>query len=299
MNSEKHYYSDAASALDCPKEYAGDAIIRFADVQFSHPGQDRMLFEALSIEIAAGEFIAVIGGNGSGKSTFLKHINGLVIPDVGSVKVCSMDTRDAKARSEIRKKVAMVAQNPGSQLLAPIVEDDVAFGPLNAGHDTDDATARVREVLESVGMLELAHAQTASLSGGQAQLVALAGAFAISPHVLLLDEPAAMLDPEGHERVMKAIEEAHRAGMTIVMATHDSDDAVGADRVLLLNAGKIETVGRPEEILLDETLLRACGLELPFACELSGCLAEHGIGVKRFLRSNELKEELCALFSKM
>ena len=223
-------------------------MIECRGVSFSYDGAVPAL-DGVDLNIEDGEFFCILGGNGSGKSTFAKHLNALLQPDAGTVHINGMDASDPELVYDIRSTAGMVFQNPDDQLVATLVEDDVAFGPENLGVPSAQIAQRVRDVLKAVGLVGFERHETHALSGGQKQRVALAGVLAMEPRVLILDEASSMLDPRGRKGLMKACRALHDRGMTIVMITHFMEEAAEADRVAVFQAGRVAMLGTPEEIL--------------------------------------------------
>ncbi len=270
-----------------------DSIIQFNNVTFSYNAEDQTepALKKLSFDVKKGEFLAVLGHNGSGKSTAAKMMNALFVPDSGEVIVYGMKTSDDTKTLDIRKKVGMVFQNPDNQLVATIVEDDVAFGPENLGLDPAEIRERVDSALKAVGMYELKDKEPHNLSGGQKQRVAIAGAIAMQTDCIVMDEPTAMLDPRGRTEVMNTIRMLkEKLGITVVLITHYMDEAVRADRVIVMNNGEIELDGTPREVFSDVEKLKSLGLDVPQATELAYRLNKSGIGINY----NVLNEEECA-----
>jgi energy-coupling factor transport system ATP-binding protein len=253
----------------------------------------------VDVKVSRGEFLAIIGPNGSGKSTLAKHLNVLLLPDSGDVFVFGMNTREGKYIWDIRRSAGMVFQNPDNQIVATVVEEDVAFGPENLGVPPAEIRSRVDESLDSVGMLPLRRRAPHLLSGGQKQRVAIAGVLAMRPKCIILDEPTAMLDPRGREEVMRTVLELNRKhGITIVYITHYMDEALYADRVMVMDAGKVIMQGTPKEVFKNKDKLQSLGLDVPPLGKLSGMLAGAGYGVAPdALSVQELVEELCRLKS--
>ena len=218
-------------------------MIEFKGTGFTYDG-DRFVLDGVDARIAPGEFVCILGGNGSGKSTLAKHINALLVPDEGSVTVLDHDTRDERSTYFIRSHAGMVFQNPDDQLVASLIENDVAFGPENLGVPTDDLRQRVADALADVGLQGFDKRETAALSGGQKQRVAIAGVLAMEPSILILDEATAMLDPRGRKGLMRVCHELHDRGMTVVMITHFMEEAAQADRVIVLEEGRVACDGR-------------------------------------------------------
>lgn len=269
-------------------------MIDICDVSFTYDGSAFALSGA-SEHIEKGEFVCILGGNGSGKSTLAKHLNALLIPDEGYVKVDGMDTADASCTYLIRKTAGMVFQNPDDQLVASLVEDDVAFGPENLGLDQAKLRRRVEDALKNVGLSGFERHETHALSGGQKQRVAIAGVLAMDPAVLILDEASAMLDPRGRSGLMRVCKELHERGFTIVMITHFMEEAACADRVLVMNAGKIVLSGAPQEVLTHAEELAKLNLEVPFATQLSLNLRAAGVEVAPTVDSDALAKSVLEL----
>ena len=235
--------------------------------------------EGVTLDIEEGSFVALVGHNGCGKSTLAKLLNGLLIPASGTVTVNGMDTAKRENVFEIRKTVGMVFQNPDNQMVASIVEEDVAFGPENLGVPQPEIVERVYGALEQVGMSEYAKRSPHRLSGGQKQRIAIAGALAIRPEVLVLDESTAMLDPLGRREVLEVAHKLNAEGMTVVLITHFMEEVLGADKVIVMNGGHVVKTGTPKEIFDDEQLLNDVGLKAPRAVALSKKLANAGFNV--------------------
>ena len=270
-------------------------IICVRDVSFTYDGEAFALSGA-SAQIERGEFVCILGGNGSGKSTLAKHLNALLVPDKGRVEVCGMDTSERQHTYAIRQSAGMVFQNPDDQLVASLVEDDVAFGPENLGVPTVELRKRVTQRLEDVGLSGFEKHETHALSGGQKQRVAIAGALAMNPEILILDEASAMLDPRGRKGLMRVVRSLNDQGMTVVMITHFMEEAALADRVIVLDEGKVARVGTPQEVLVDVDALSALNLEVPFAAELSQALRRAGVPVAAAVTEEELAESVFSLF---
>ena len=259
-------------------------FIKVENVCFSYDSVDEGLpvknaVDGVSLTISKGEFVAVIGHNGCGKSTLAKHLNAMLLPDSGKVYVDGDDTLDEDKTWDIREKVGLVLQNPDNQLVASIVEEDVAFGPENLGVDPKEIRERVDWALKAVGMYEYRTHAPHKLSGGQKQRVAIAGVLAIRPQCIVLDEPTAMLDPNGRDEVMDTLHKLNRElGITVVLITHYMEEAVTADRVIVMDGGKILTEGTPPEVFSQVELLKKHRLDVPQAAELAfrlkGCGAD-------------------------
>ena len=248
-------------------------IIEIKNVSFKYSSEEETenyVLNDLSLNIEKGSFTAVLGHNGSGKSTLAKLINGLLKPDSGSVEVLGMSTLDEKKEMEIRRNVGLVFQNPDNQLVATIVEEDVAFGPENLGLPSDEIRRRVDDALKKVDMYDYRSQAPHKLSGGQKQRVAIAGIIAMEPQCIVLDEPTAMLDPKGRDEVMDAIVSLNKnSGITIVLITHFMDEAVKADRVVVMDAGNIIMDDVPRKVFSRVSELKAIGLDVPQATELA------------------------------
>ena len=243
----------------------------------SGEGEGHEALRGVTLSIGAGEFVAVLGANGSGKSTLARHLNALLLPSDGYCRVRGMDTRDEALRWDIRQEVSMVFQNPDNQLIAAVVADDVAFGPENLGVPPAEIRRRVADALALVGMERYAQAAPHLLSGGQKQRIAIAGAIAMQTHSLVLDEPTAMLDPRGRAEVLSAVERLHEEqGMTIVYITHFMEEAIAADRIVLMDAGQVVMDGTPREIFSQPEKVRALGLDVPLAADIAERLRRGG-----------------------
>lgn len=256
--------------------------------------------EAISgvdMEVEAGEFIAVLGHNGSGKSSLAKHINGLLQPAEGTVYVKGMNTASEEDIWKIRQSAGIVLQNPDNQIIGNIVEEDVAFGPENIGVATDDIWTRVAASLEAVGMTAYRMASPNRLSGGQKQRIAIAGILAMEPECIILDEPTAMLDPQGRKDVIRTIHELNKEkGITIILITHKMDEVIGADRVFVMDHGKVAMSGTPKEIFSNVEAMKKLGLEVPHATELAYELRKEGMSLPEIIiTKEELVNALCQL----
>ena len=250
--------------------------------------------ENATLEIAEGSFVALVGHNGCGKSTLAKLLNGLLIPKSGTVTVCGLDTANRDNIFEIRKNVGMVFQNPDNQMVASIVEEDVAFGPENLGVPQPEIVERVEQALEQVGMSEYARRSPHKLSGGQKQRIAIAGALAIRPKVLVLDESTAMLDPLGRREVLEVAHSLNKQGMTVVLITHFMEEVLDCDTVVVMSGGRVVKTGTPMEIFEDTALLKEVGLTAPRTIELSQMLDGAGLKVTRNCTdAKELGGEIC------
>lgn len=269
-------------------------MIDFEKVRFTYDG-DSYALNGVDLHINTGEFVCILGGNGSGKSTLSKHINALLTPDEGRVCVDGIDTQQQDQWYLIRSNAGMVFQNPDDQIVATLVENDVAFGPENLGLSPEELRARVTEALKAVGLQGFELRETTALSGGQKQRVAIAGVLSMKPQILILDEASAMLDPRGRRGLLRVCKNLHEQGMTIVMITHFMDHAALATRVIALKQGRICLDGTPEEVLTQKDELDKLDLEVPFACKLSQLLQSKGVPVRTCITESQLKEELCRL----
>lgn len=271
-------------------------MIECRGVSFSYDGAVPAL-DGVDLNIEDGEFFCILGGNGSGKSTFAKHLNALLQPDAGTVCVNGMDASDPELVYDIRSTAGMVFQNPDDQLVATLVEDDVAFGPENLGVESAQIAQRVREALKAVGLVGFERHETHALSGGQKQRVALAGVLAMEPRVLILDEASSMLDPRGHKGLMKACHALHDRGMTIVMITHFMEEASEADRVAVFRAGRVAMLGTPEEILTRADELAQLNLDMPASCCLGMELRAKGVPVHAQVREVDMVAEIAQTYA--
>ena len=247
------------------------------------------------MSIADGEFLAVLGTNGSGKSTLARHFNALLLPTEGRCTVAGLDTKETQELWRIRQLVSMVFQNPDNQIIAAVVEDDVAFGPENLGIEPAEIRVRVRDALAAVGMERYRTAAPHLLSGGQKQRVAIAGALAMRTRCLVLDEPTAMLDPLGRQEVLQTVQRLHRErGITVIYITHFMEEAAAADRVIVMEEGRIAAEGTPREVFQDVSGMKARGLDVPLAVELAALLRADGISLPQdLLTDKELVRALC------
>lgn len=272
--------------------------IKFDNVSFSYNDGAKVV-DGLSLEVEKGEFVAVVGRNGSGKSTAAKLINGLLTPDEGKVYVNGIDTSATSDIFAVRSTVGMVFQNPDNQMVATIVEDDVAFGPENLGVEREEIGRRIDFALGVTGIEKFRDKPSAELSGGQKQRVAIAGVLAVKPQILILDEATSMLDPLGRKEVNEVIRKLNKDGMTVVTVTHYMEEAVDADRVIVFDGGKVAFSGTPKEVFSREKDLEACGLCLPRATYIFNRLKERGvISGDVVLTGEELEVRLCESYRK-
>lgn len=271
-------------------------MIECRGISFSYDGAAKAL-DGIDLNIEDGEFFCILGGNGSGKSTFAKHLNALLQPDAGTVRINGMDASDPELVYDIRSTAGMVFQNPDDQLVATLVEDDVAFGLENLGVPSAQIAQRVREALKGVGLVGFERHETHALSGGQKQRVALAGVLAMEPRVLILDEASSMLDPRGRKGLMKACRALHDRGMTIVMITHFMEEAAEADRIAVFQAGRVAMLGTPEEILTRADELAELNLDMPASCRLGMALRAKGVPVHAQVREVDMVAEVAQTYA--
>lgn len=281
-----------------------DILFDIRNVSHTFETEEGKSFEALkniTAQIRKGGFTAIIGTNGSGKSTLARHLNALLLPTEGELLVDGMNTSDESAVWKIRQKVGMVFQNPDNQLVAAIVEEDVAFGPENLGVPPEEIRKRVEQALEKVGMTAYRGQAPSMLSGGQKQRIAIAGVLAMQPDCIVLDEPTAMLDPKGRAEVMATIHELNeKEGITIVLITHFMEEAVTADRVMVIDRGVLQMDGTAREVFSQADKLTGIGLDVPVAADLSRRLRKAGMAVsENCMTDEELGEALCPFVSKM
>ena len=260
-----------------------EPILRTENLTFRYTageGAAPTVLDGVSLTIQPGEFVAVLGHNGSGKSTLARHFNAILLPTAGKVYVDGMDTCDEDRLLDIRRRVGMVFQNPDNQIVASVVEEDVAFGPENLGVPSEEIRERVDEALAAVGMTEYAHHAPHLLSGGQKQRVAIAGVLAMRPECIVLDEPTAMLDPVGRREVLDTVRRLNRErDITVVLITHHMDEAARADRLIVMHDGHIMADGRPERVFQNVDGLRSLGLEVPEPVALLYELRQSGVDV--------------------
>ena len=279
---------------------ASDPIIQLKEVSFSYeqeaegtPAAARKAVDGVSFDVERGSFIAIVGSNGSGKSTLAKHMNALLMPTEGHVLVDGMDTAVVAETApwEIRRKVGMVFQNPDNQLVSSVVEDDVAFGPENIGIEPSEIRRRVDEALNLVGMYEHRKKGPHLLSGGQKQRIAIAGVIAMDPECVVFDEPTAMLDPKGRKEIMSIIRTLHAQGRTVILITHFMEEAAEADRIIIMDGGKVSADAPPAQIFGRKDL---GVLNIPFAVSMSRRLRESGIDVPEdIVTEQQLAEFIC------
>ena len=270
-------------------------MINVEHLAYTYPGVDDTpgvaVFEDMNLSVEEGTFVAILGSNGCGKSTLAKHFNSILLPSGGKVWVCGMDTADEDRLMQVRRNVGMVFQNPDNQIVANVVEEDVAFGPENLGIASPEIRRRVDQALKQVGMSHFALHAPHLLSGGQKQRIAIAGVIAMQPKCIVLDEPTAMLDPRGRAEVVDTVSRLNKEkGITVVLITHHMDEAAKADRVVVLHKGKVAADGTPREVFPQVELLHSLGLAAPETTELCWELNKQGFD----LPLDALSEEACA-----
>ena len=270
-------------------------IISVENLAYTYPGLDDqpgvVVFENMNLKVEEGTFVAILGTNGCGKSTLAKHFNSILLPSGGKVYVCGIDTANEERIMQVRRNVGMVFQNPDNQIVANVVEEDVAFGPENLGVSSPEIRHRVNKALKQVGMYEYREHAPHLLSGGQKQRIAIAGVIAMEPKCIVLDEPTAMLDPRGRREVVETIGRLNKEkGITVVLITHHMDEAAKADRVVVLHKGKVTADGTPEEVFCQVELLHNIGLAAPESVELCWELNKQGFD----LPLTDLEPEKCA-----
>lgn len=273
---------------------AKNVIIDAQNVHYSYEEELSEAVRGVSLQVYKGEFLCILGHNGSGKSTLAKLLNGLFTPTAGNVTVCGMDTKDEDKQLDIRKSAGMVFQNPDNQLVATIVEEDVAFGPENLGVPQPELRNRVDDALAAVNMSEFARSSPHKLSGGQKQRIAIAGVLAMQPEIMIMDEPTAMLDPMGRREVINTVMRLNREqGITVVLITHFMEEAALADRLIIMHEGRINLEGAPRDVLIQIDKLKELSLEAPEAAYMAYRLNKEGIPVdERVLSVKELADEI-------
>lgn len=275
-----------------------DSIIKIENLIFEYHKEDSSqpvkALNNINLEIERGSFTAILGKNGSGKSTLAKNLNGLLLPTGGVIYVNGYDTSDDKHIWDVRQSAGMVFQNPDNQLVSAIVEDDVAFGPENLGIDPVDIRVRVDKALADVNMGAFKGKSPNLLSGGQKQRIAIAGVIAMKPSCIIFDEPTAMLDPKGRGEIMSIIDELNDEGITVVLITHFMEEAVKADRVIIMHEGEVFLDGTPSEVFSKGEMVKSVNLDVPLAVELTQKLGELGIDVPaHIIETEEMVEYLC------
>jgi len=277
-----------------------DSVISLENVSFRYPDAEESVLKGVSLSVEAGSFIAVLGHNGSGKSTMAKLCNAILLPTEGRVLVKGMDTRQEENLIPVRRTVGMVFQNPDNQIVASVVEDDVAFAPENLGLEPSEIRRRVDDVLRRVGMYEFRLHAPHLLSGGQKQRIAIAGVLAMQPEILVLDEPTAMLDPLGRKEVLSTVEELRaQTGMTVLLITHHMDECIHADKVLVISDGEVALQGTPAEVFAQVETMRSLGLDVPATTETLWELRQAGVEVSlSALSTEQCADALTALIKK-
>ena len=278
-----------------------EPVIVFENVHYTYPGDDHESLRGIDLTIEKGSFVAILGHNGSGKSTLAKHTNAILVPDEGRVLVDGIDTADESRLLEVRRRVGMVFQNPDNQIVANVVEDDVAFAPENLGVAPEEIRKRVNGALRLVGMYDYRMHAPHLLSGGQKQRVAIAGVIAMQPEIIVLDEPTAMLDPQGRREVVDTAFTLCRArGMTVVYITHHMDECVDADRLIVRSNGSILADGEPAEVFADLSLMEREGLTVPETTRLLHDLRSAGLPLEtEVLDVDGCADEIAAALIKM
>ncbi|MFQ7564400.1 MAG: energy-coupling factor transporter ATPase [Clostridium perfringens] len=279
----------------------GENMIKSEDLVFKYVNAEeqteKVAINHVSMEVKKGEFLVILGHNGSGKSTMAKHMNALLLPSGGKMYVDGLDTSDIENLWEVRRRAGMVFQNPDNQLVATIVEEDVAFGPENLGVDPKEIRERVDDSLKAVGMYEYRKHAPHLLSGGQKQRIAIAGILAMRPKCIVLDEPTAMLDPSGRNEVMKTIKEVNKKfGITIILITHYMDEAAQADRIIVMDKGEKVMEGVPREIFSQVEKIKSIGLYVHQVTELAYEIQKEGVDIStEILNIDEMVNALCQL----
>ena len=260
----------------------------------NHEGHSRQrAVNNVTLDVNEGDFVAVIGHNGSGKSTFARHLNAMFMPTAGTVYVDDIDTKNSETILTVRRTAGLVFQNPEDQIVSTVVEEDVAFGPENLAVPTDEIRKRVDDSLTLVEMRKFAKRSPLNLSGGQKQRVAIAGSLAMQPKCLVLDEPTSMLDPVGREEVINTLKSLNKEGITIILITHNMEEIVDVDKVFVMNKGELEMQGTPREIFKEVDKLKSFGLEVPQVTELAYELRKNGVQISdSILTAKDLVNEL-------
>ncbi len=272
----------------------GDCLASFTGVSYTYPGSENQAISSIDLEIKRGEWIAVLGSNGSGKSTLAKHLNALLVPSQGDCFVNGLNTRNDEGRKEARRSVSMVFQNPENQIIAAVVEEDVAFGPENMGLPSEEIRKRVRWALKISGLVDKARKPVYALSGGQKQRLAVAGAIAQKPPCLVMDEATTMLDPRGRDDLMKILSALHSGGMTLVSITHRLEEILECDRCIVLSGGRTVWQGTPRELFRQGKRIQTWGLEVPGIIREWEMLVEGGaLKAETPTEIEAMVEELC------
>jgi energy-coupling factor transport system ATP-binding protein len=274
-----------------------EQIIRAQDLVFRYPGSDKNALDGVSLTVNAGEMVAVLGHNGSGKSTFAKHLNAILLPEGGVCYVDGIDTSDESRLLDLRRAAGMVFQNPDNQIVATVVEEDVAFGLENLGIEPSEIRIRVDEALQEVGMYEYRTHAPHQLSGGQKQRIAIAGIIAMMPRLIILDEPTAMLDPRGRREVLSTVQKLNREfGVTVMLITHYMEEAAECERVVVIDNGRVLLDSTPKDVFSHVDLLREVGLDVPQSTQLVQELRRCGVDLPEdIITAEECAEALAAL----
>lgn len=274
-------------------------VIEIKNATFKYGSSDKPVINNVNLSVEKGEFVCIVGKNGSGKSTLSKLINGLLLPDSGEVLVNGLSTKEKSNLFEIRKRVGMVFQNPDNQMVATIVEDDIAFAPENIGLSSEEIGERIDFALSATDMQNFRFSQGHRLSGGQKQRIAIAGVLALKPEILILDESTAMLDPKGRKEVMDVVKKLNDEGMTVICITHYMEETLNADKIFIMMDGEIVKRGDVNEIFNSSIDVERYGLTLPRAVYIANELSKNGLPIKENVLSEEdLTEELCKLLVK-
>lgn len=299
MENNKNFVADNPQALDKINDekieiHSENLVFKYDN---NGSGDEKIAIDSVNIDINKGDFVVILGHNGSGKSTFAKHINALLTPTEGKLYVGGLDTTVEENVWNIRNKAGMVFQNPDNQIVATIVEEDVAFGPENLGVEPEEIRRRVDDSLKRVNMYEYKKHGPHLLSGGQKQRVAIAGILAMMPECIVLDEPTAMLDPSGRKEVIKTVRDLNREyGITIVLITHYMEEAVEADKIYVMDSGKIVIEGTPKEVFKEVETMKKLGLDVPQMTELAYELKKNGVDINEdILTIDEMVNTLCQL----
>jgi len=270
-------------------------MIEITNLNYKYDILEPAVLNNIDIEIVKGDYIAIIGPNGCGKTTLIRHINGLLIPFLGDVWVDGKNTKDPISLKEIRSKVGMVFQNPDNQIVGMSVEEDVSFGPCNLMLPSEEIQKRVKKSLELVNMADTAQKAPHNLSNGEKQLIAIAGVLAMEPEYIILDEPASYLDPSSKKRIMEVISRLNSQGIGIIHVTHDMDEAARADKIIVMENGKVIMYEKPSHVFGEIELLKKMGLDVPKVYELAGRLRESGIELREdLLTMDEICKEIAS-----
>lgn len=286
------------SDKNCETGHAEGAVIKVDNVSYDYRSGEHVSrgVRGVSLVVNRGEFVVLLGHNGSGKSTLAKLLNGFVVPDEGTVTVEGIDTRDNERIYELRAKTGMVFQNADNQMVASVIENDIAFGPENLGVPREEIEKRITWALDAVNMSEHRKRSPNKLSGGQKQRIAIAAILAMYPDVLILDESTAMLDPKGRAEIMETIQRLNKEkGLTVILITHYMDEAIAADKIFVMNEGRVIAEGTPREVFSATDKIAEAKLELPVASKISAELRRAGLDIPFALTDEELTEGLCGL----